>query len=216
MERLELLRNNTLFSALDDAQLTSLGRLFTERKITANTVIFQQGDSADALYLLLDGQVKVMLTGEDGKEVIIAILNRGDSFGEMALLDADGRSAQVMSMSPCRLLALSAADFRDWIAGNPKLAMAIIQQLSGRLRQANQTINSLATLDVKSRVARVLLEHSVQQRPQESICDLPSQAVIAKMVGASRERVNRALKALQADGLLILERGRPRLHQVHE
>lgn len=205
MDKLSALRGGSLFSVLEDGELETLSQLFVERHMESDRVIFQEGDSADALYLLLEGKVKVMLTDADGHEVIVSVLRGGDCFGEMALLDAGRRSAQIMTMAPSRFLVLASADFRGWIERNPRLAMAIIHQLSRRLRQANQTINSLATLDVKSRVARVLLEGAEQRVAEGMVIEMPTQTDLAKMVGASRERVNRALKTLEDEGFLRVD-----------
>ncbi len=208
MDRIEALQSSPLFSVLEGEDLESLARLFVERSVPSDTVLFQEGDPADALYLLLEGKVKVMLTDEEGREVIVSILQRGECFGEMALLDANGRSAQVMTMAQARLLILPRTDFGDWIGRNPNLAMAIIQQLSRRLRHANHTINNLATQGVQSRVARVLLEAAEPDGDRFVVTDPPTQADIASMVGASRERVNRALRALEEQGALRFEKQR--------
>ncbi|MFO7594403.1 MAG: Crp/Fnr family transcriptional regulator [Pseudomonadota bacterium] len=201
IDTLSALRTSSVFSGLEDEQLKSLSSLLVRRNIDADTVIFQEGDTANRFYLLLDGRVKVMLADPEGREVIVSILHAGESFGEMAFFDSGGRSAQVVTMTPVQLLVLTGADFRGWISRNPNLVMAIIQQVTHRLRQANQTINSLATLDLKSRVARFLLE-AAEGHPSGRVVDLPTQSDIAKMVGGSRERVNRALKDLEQQGFV--------------
>lgn len=202
MHARNILINTPLFSSLGNEELCAFEQYFKEKRIDKNTVVFQEQEEADAFFLLIEGKVKVMLTDREGREVIVAILGSGEYFGEMALLDTAGRSAQVMAMQPCRVLALAKDDFYRCLNGHPEIAMKIIQQLSQRLRRANDTINSLATLDVQARVARVLLEAAEYQNGQLIVEASLTQKDIANMVGASRERVNRTLKSLEEKGFL--------------
>lgn len=202
MHARNILINTPLFSSLGNEELCAFEQYFKEKKIDKNTVIFQEQEQADAFFLIIEGKVKVMLTDREGREVIVAILGSGEYFGEMALLDTAGRSAQVMAMQPCRVLALAKDDFYRCLNGHPDIAMKIIQLLSQRLRRANDTINSLATLDVQARVARVLLEAAEYQNGQLIVEEPLTQKDIANMVGASRERVNRTLKSLEEKGFL--------------
>lgn len=201
----DFLRQVPLFTALDEAQLENLARLFSTRSYAKHAIIFQEGGEGDAFYILREGKVKVMLSDEEGREVIISVLRAGDTFGEMALLDSDVRSARVVAMTPCEVMRLSRGDFVAWLGSNPNMAMVIIQELSRRLRRANQTIAALATQDVQHRVARLLL--SVAERREDGLIapQPPTQKDIAAMVGASRETVNRILKRLAEDGCIAYE-----------
>lgn len=214
MGKLTILRANPLFAALGEEELIAVSRLLIERQVAKDVVIFQEQDRADALYLLVEGKVKIMLTDAEGREVIVSILGSGECFGEMGLFDGSRRSAQVMSMVPSRLLVLDRGDFLNWLQRNPAMAMAIIQQLARRLRQANYTISNLATLNVESRVARVLTEAAESCGDTLTLDAPPTQQDIASMVGASRERVNRALRNLKSKGFLRIEGRRIILSQA--
>ena len=205
MNKLDMLRNAPLFESLNDDELHSLARTLTERSFKRGMVIFQEQDYADALFLILAGKVKVMLTDQDGNEVIVSLLGDGECFGEMGLFGTDGRSAQVVAMTDVCLLVLAKGDFGNWLERNASIALKIIQQLSQRLRKANSLINNLATLDVQSRVARVLLESAEQVDGQLQVAEPLTQQDMASMVGASRERVNRALKKLEKSGFIRME-----------
>lgn len=165
MHARNILINTPLFCSLGNEELCAFEQYFKEKKIDKNTVIFQEQEQADAFFLIIEGKVKVMLTDREGREVIVAILGSGEYFGEMALLDTAGRSAQVMAMQPCRVLALAKDDFYRCLNGHPDIAMKIIQLLSQRLRRANDTINSLATLDVQACRARSAGGSRISKRP---------------------------------------------------
>src|SRR5688572_32495367 len=128
-----------------------------ERSYPKGSVILFEDDPGDALYVVASGQVKVVLIGEDGREVILSVLGAGSFFGEMALLDDEPRSAHVFAMEESVLLSLRREDFRAQLARSPELGIALLRELSRRLRRADDTITSLMLLDVNGRVAHLLL-----------------------------------------------------------
>lgn len=200
--KIDLIRGVPLFGELCEEELDKLTRIAVVRKYPRNTTIFHEGDYADSLYLLQSGRVKIQLTDISGKEVIVSILQSGESFGEMALIDSKERCAQVVTMSDCELIVISSGEFRRLLADYPDLSLALLRQFSRRLRQANRNIGNLATLDVLGRVAHLLIEYSVEVGGEMVVRDLPTQKDIASMVGASREMVNRAFRHLTSNGYL--------------
>jgi CRP/FNR family cyclic AMP-dependent transcriptional regulator len=151
------------------------------------------------------GEVKVVLAGEDGRDVILNVLNVGDHFGELALIDGRPRSAHVIATQASSLLTLSRADFRRQVEQSPQVAWGLMVELSRRLRQADGTIGSLVLLDVPGRVAKVLLEHATPGEPATLVKQLTHQ-VIAQMIGASRETVSRAMAEFQEKGIISVQR----------
>src|SRR5229473_2687200 len=153
-----LLRNVPLFSLLSEGQLQLLTRVLSRKSFPKNSAVIAAGDPTDALYIVISGRLKVVMSGNEGREAILAILNRGDFFGEMGLIDQGPRSASVVTIEPCELLTITRTDFMKCLQKNFDLAMNVIRGLVGRLRQADNKIGSLALMDVCGRVARLLME----------------------------------------------------------
>ena len=191
-----------LFSTIPDEPLRSLATLFTRRSAPRNSVIMAEGDPTDSLYIVLSGRLKVMMSDADGKEVILNILGPGEFFGEMGLIDDAPRSASVVTLEPCELLAISKRDFKRCLAENFEITMALMRGLVRRLRDADRKIGSLALLDVYGRVARLLLDMAENVDGQKMVTKRLPKQDIAKMIGASREMVSRVMKDLQMGGYI--------------
>lgn len=202
-----LLHNVPLFAGLDEAQLSVLVRMIVRKSFARNAKIIGAGDPTDSLYIIIDGRVKVMLSDEHGREVILSILGRGEFFGEMGLLDDSPRSASVVTLEPCELLSISKSDFKRSLAENFDLSLMVMRGLVKRLREADGKIGSLALMDVYGRVARLLLEMADDVNGEKVIVKKLSKQDIAKMIGASREMVSRVMKDLQLGGYIEV-RGR--------
>jgi CRP/FNR family cyclic AMP-dependent transcriptional regulator len=194
-----------LFRELDRSAVRGFAELTREQKFAKGAMIVSEGDAGDALYVVRSGEVKVVLTGEDGREVILNVLNVGDHFGELALIDGRPRSAHVVSTQASSLLVLRRADFRRQVEQSPQVAWGLMVELSRRLRQADGTIGSLVLLDVPGRVAKVLLEHATPGEPAALVKQLTHQT-IAQMIGASRETVSRAMAEFQEKGIIAVQR----------
>jgi CRP/FNR family cyclic AMP-dependent transcriptional regulator len=201
-DKIGCIRNVSIFSGLSETDLEKLARISVLRRFPRNTTIFHEGDYAEALYVLQQGKVKIQITDEFGKEVILSVLQDGESFGEMALIDSQERCAEVVTMTACELIVISRDEFKRLLAESPDLPLALLRQFAHRMRQANRNIGNLATLDVLGRVARLLIESAVKENGSMVVRDLPTQKDMASMVGASREMVNRALKHLTSNGYL--------------
>src|SRR5919199_543727 len=154
---LEVLRRVPLFAELAEADLEALAALARERRYPKGSVIVFSGELGDALYVIARGRVKVVLLDEDGREVILALLGAGSFFGELALLDEEPRSAHVIAMEGSTLIMLRRADFQACLRQAPELSLALLRELSRRLRRADERIGALVLLDVPSRVAHLLL-----------------------------------------------------------
>ncbi|MBI5911096.1 MAG: cyclic nucleotide-binding domain-containing protein [Betaproteobacteria bacterium] len=196
-----------MFAGLDEAQLSVLVRMIVRKSFARNAKIIGAGDPTDSLYIIIDGRVKVMLSDEHGREVILSILGRGEFFGEMGLLDDSPRSASVVTLEPCELLSISKSDFKRSLAENFDLSLMVMRGLVKRLREADGKIGSLALMDVYGRVARLLLEMADDVNGEKVIVKKLSKQDIAKMIGASREMVSRVMKDLQLGGYIEV-RGR--------
>ena len=197
-----MLRSVPLFASLSEEPLRMLTTVVTRRSVTRSTIIMAAGDPVDSLYIVLSGRLKVMMSDADGKEVILSILGPGEFFGEMGLIDEAPRSASVVAIEPCELLAINRRDFKKCLAENFEMAMAVMRGLVRRLREADRKIGSLALLDVYGRVARLLLDMAETVDGQKMVTKRLPKQDIAKMIGASREMVSRVMKDLQTGGYI--------------
>ena len=197
-----MLRSVPLFASFAEEPLRTLTTVVTRRSVTRGTIIMAAGDPTDSLYIVLSGRLKVMLSDADGKEVILTIIGPGEFFGEMGLIDDAPRSASVIAIEPCELLAITRRDFRKCLAENVEMSMAVMRGLVRRLREADRKIGSLALLDVYGRVARLLLDMAETVDGQKMVTKRLPKQDIAKMIGASREMVSRVMKDLQVGGFI--------------
>ena len=195
-----LLRNVPLFSMLPEGQLQLLTQVLSRKAYPKSSTIIAAGDATDAMYIVVSGRLKVFMSDKEGQEVILAILNQGEYFGEMGLIAQAPRSATVTTIEPCELLTITRTDFTKCLKGNFDLTMNVIRGLVKRLREADKKIGSLALMDVYGRVARLLLEMAETIDGQKVVTKKLTKRDIAKMIGASREMVSRVMKELQTSG----------------
>lgn len=194
-----------LLSGLDPAELARFADMTRERSYPKGSVILFEDDPGDSLFLVKNGRVKVVLIGEDGREVILGILTVGDHFGELSLIDGNPRSAHVIAMDDAQLIVLRREDFRRRVEESPRVAWALLVEISRRLRRADEQIGSLVLLDVDGRIARLLLDAAAESGGQTIEKRLTHQT-IAQMIGASRETVSRAMREFQDNGLISVQR----------
>jgi CRP/FNR family cyclic AMP-dependent transcriptional regulator len=197
-----ILRNVPLFAVLDEAQLRALSSVMARKSAPKNRTIIKAGDPTDSLYIVIAGRIKVQMSDDEGKEVILAVLGPGDFVGEMGLLDGAPRAASVVTIEQSEFVSISKEDFNALLKDNFELAMVIIRGLVKRLREADRKIESLALLDVYGRVARVLLEFSEDVGGRKIVKGKLPRQDIAKMIGASREMVSRVMKGLEVEGYI--------------
>lgn len=201
MSATDVLRKVPLFSDLSEADLASFAEVARAREYPKNSVILFEDDPGDSLYIVSTGQVKVVLIGEDGREVILSVLSDGDFFGEMALIDDEPRSAHVIAMKDSHLLVLRRDDFQTQVTGHPQIALRLLKVLVQRLRRADEKIGGLVLLDVNGRVARLLLDLADESGGPKVTRRL-THHTIAQMIGSSRETVSRAMRELVDRGLI--------------
>ena len=203
----ERLRHVPLFSHLSELELARVLAAARTRTHTRNSIILFENDPGDALFVVLAGEVKVVLAGEDGREVILSILKEGDFFGEMALIDDRPRSATVVATADSILLVLRRADFQACLEENPRIAFGLLQELSRRLRLADDKIGALVLLDVNGRIARLLLTLA-DEHDGLSVPRTVTHHTIAQMIGSTRETVTRTLREMQERGLVRITKDR--------
>jgi CRP/FNR family cyclic AMP-dependent transcriptional regulator len=198
-----------MFSLLPGDQLLLLTQVLSRKPYPRNSTVIAAGDPADALYIVISGRLKVMMSDNEGREIILAILHQGEVFGEMGLIDQAPRSATVVAMESCELLTITRTDFTKCLQKNFDLTMNVIRGLVKRLREADKKIGSLALLDVCGRVARLLLEMAETVDGQKVVTKKLPKQQIAKMIGATREMVTRVMKEMETNGHIEV-----RAHQI--
>jgi len=197
-----VLRALPIFETLDDECLRPIMKAASLRSIPRHTVVLHAGDSTDNIYFVLSGSLKVQVSDEDGREVILSKLGPGELFGEMGVLDDNPRSATVLAVEPSEVVVMGKADFKKCLADNPDVSLFIMRNLTRRLRMADRNIESLALLDVYGRVARLLLEAAETIDGRKVVMQKITKQDIGKMIGASREMVSRVMRDLTAQGLI--------------
>ncbi len=202
------LRDIPLFSPLDDAELEALIEVIFTRSYAKNSVIINEGDETDALYIITEGKVKITKTHDDGREIVIAVLTEDDYFGEMSLIDEQPRSANVVTKTPVQLSIVKKEDFQAILLKKPELALHIMKGLSQRLRAADSMIESLALMDVYGRIARLLLDLAESVDDKLMVSEPLTHQDIANMVGSSREMVSRIMKDLANGGYISVKQKR--------
>ncbi len=197
MDRLDLLRIVPIFTDLEDEVFKKIVDIGLERKYTKNSIVFLEEEIGAILFIILNGRVKVVRTDDNGKEVILSILGQGDFFGEMALLDDLPRSATVVALDKSELFIIHRRDFLDLIERTPKVATALLRELTLRLRKSNEQIENLSLKDAVGRVATVILQLADEvgkiRKGAVVIEDFPVQQDLANMAGTSRETISRTI-----------------------
>lgn len=201
-----LLKGVELFSELNEDQLVMLANLVVVQNFNRDeTVVLEGDDSVQALYLIASGSVQVYMTGVDGRETILSFLERGDFFGEMSLIDGEPRSASVRTVTDAQMMIIHRDSFLTLIRQTPEIAMALLSEMSKRLRKANKQIGSLSTMSVSGRVAGTLLNlmeergvriHTDNGTMVTVIHNRPTQQQLADMSGTTRETVSRICSML--------------------
>lgn len=202
-------RKFPLFADLDDRELAAIAAVAKSRRYAKDDVVFYADESGDVFCLIREGQVKVTMISPEGKEIILKLLGPGDFFGEMALLDDEPRSATVVATEALELITIWRNDFLQILSENFSIARKVLAELSRRLRSASSRIESLATMDVYGRLARLFLDLARDQgKPLENgyvAVTRPTHQAMANMIGTSRETVSRLIHDLMRQGLLVSE-----------
>ncbi|CAA9211717.1 MAG: cAMP-binding proteins - catabolite gene activator and regulatory subunit of cAMP-dependent protein kinases [uncultured Chloroflexi bacterium] len=201
-----------LFVSLSPQQLEELGRMARRQRFARDEVIFYQGDPGDSFYVILSGQVKVSVSSPEGQEAILVMLDGGESFGELALLDEQPRSATIEATGPTEVLVMRKDEFHRLIHHYPDIALHLLRVMTKRLRDTDQLVQDAAFLDVAERLAKKLLQliDSHGRRSDRGIeLDIHlTQQDLAAMIGATRESVNKQLGAFRDRGILSVDRQR--------
>jgi len=200
------------FLGLSEHDIAALSRRAVTRAFPKNTIILNEGDQTDSLYIILSGRVKVFLANEEGKEIVLDTQGPGEYFGEM-VLDEGPRSASVMTLEPCRFQLIPKDDVKALLQNHPDFAMHLVRKLIYRGRVLTEHVKSLALQNVYGRFAKLLNEMAVPQDGKRVLQEKLSQQEMANRVGASREMINRIVKDLTTGGYISVDGQRIVIHK---
>ncbi|MFH1196038.1 MAG: Crp/Fnr family transcriptional regulator [bacterium] len=198
-----------IFSELPPETIEKISQIGNRKSYKKENVILMEEEAGGALFVIITGKVKVARSSHDGREVILSILSDSDFFGEMALLDGMTRSATVIALEDAELFIIQREDFLGMLRDHPEIAIALLQELTKRLRAADVKIKALSLKDAEGKVATVILQLAddigkIRQGIVE-IDRLPLQQDLANMAGTSRETISRTLHSFAKKGLVELE-----------
>jgi CRP/FNR family transcriptional regulator, cyclic AMP receptor protein len=192
------------FAPLQPETLRAIAATGVVRSFPRNTVLINEGDLGDALYVILSGRVKVFSSNEAGREFVIDFHKAGEYVGEMTL-DGEPRSASVMTVESTTCAVVNRTQFRDFILAHPDFAMHLIERLIHRVRVTTGNLKSLALSDVYGRMVRLLNALAKDVGGRQVVPEKLTQQEIADRVGASRDMIGKLLKDLVAGGYLGVE-----------
>ncbi|ARP99793.1 Crp/Fnr family transcriptional regulator [Pseudorhodoplanes sinuspersici] len=206
-DKLAFLRNHPIFGVLDSDLLERLRAHALQKTFSHGTTIFSKGDAGSSLFVILEGQVKVISFSPLGKNAVFNVLSAGDIFGEIALLDGGERTADVTAVTDCKLMVIERRDFLPLVHGRPDIAQKLIEVLCARLRNTSRQVEEVMFLDLAARLAKALIRLLPPNSKSGHNKLMLTQNEIAQIVGASRESTNKQLREWEEKKWVRLERG---------
>lgn len=208
IDKHDMLRSHPVFGQCAEPLLRRLGTYATVRRVPKGTVIFSKDDVGAGLFAVLSGTVKISLPSADGREALLNLIQPGELFGEIALLDGRSRTADAVAMTDCELMVIDRRDFIPFVRNEPDLALKLIEVLCGRLRWASEHFAEVLFLDLPGRLAKTLLRLSEQEdkRGARRMVKI-TQRELSQLIGMSRESTNKQLRMWERSGWIRLERG---------
>ncbi|HMU42866.1 MAG TPA: Crp/Fnr family transcriptional regulator [Ignavibacteriaceae bacterium] len=208
-DKTNFLKNIPIFSDLEENSLNQILGLGSLKMYAKDEIILNEDEVGTALFVIVKGKVKISRSSKDGKEVILTIMNESDFFGEMAILDGFSRSATVTALEESKLFIIQRNDFLALLKNHTEVSIALLQELTQRLRAAGMKIKALSLKDAEGKVASVILQLAEEigkiKQGVVEIEKLPYQHELANMAGTSRETISRTLHTFAKKGLVELD-----------
>ena len=208
VEPLTLIRGHPLFRHLPPARIAELAARMVRKLVPRGSLIFSKDDPGAGLIGVVSGMVKISVPSADGREAVLNIINAGEIFGEMALLDGCPRSADAMTMSDCELVFIDRRDFITLLRSQPDVGIKVIEFLCARLRRTSEQVQDVMFLNAPTRLAKALLQ--LAGKRQNSGAEHKAkitQREISQIIGLSREMTNKQLRIWERTKWVKLERG---------
>lgn len=219
-ETADLLASLEAFSVLEDRELEQMAQVAVPRTFDRGEVIFREGDSGEALYVVRTGSVSIQREHGDGRTLALAELRTGSMFGELAAFGGEVRSATAEALEETALVAILGPDMQRVLRNNPDIALKLLAGLAERVRRLNDRLLAQSFQTVPGRVAgALLLQTMARQEEGAGATDVlvrATQAEIAQLAGTSRESASRFLATLEREGVVELGRGKVTVHDPEQ
>ena len=207
LNRRELLSKVYIFAGIGDAELDMLAARTVRKQLATREELFHKGDRSDEAYAILRGKLKAAATSEDGREITFSISSEGEIIGEVAMLAGGRRTATVTALTPAEVLVIRRRDLLDVMRRQPEIAIACMAALASRLAHVSEAMEDALFRNLPIRLARLLVtladEYGVDE-PEGTRIDLRlSQTELGNLVGATREAVNKQMRAFEQNGVLV-------------
>ncbi len=213
-----VLRQIPLFASLEASAIDRLSRAVRPKALKSDEILFLKGDEGEAMYIVRDGAIKIVLPSETGEEFIVALLKKNDFFGVMAMLDGETRSADAVAMGPSEIFVLGRNDFLSILQSDMNALKTILCDLSRMIRKTDDLLGDVCFFTISTRLSKKLIELAETIGIREGkgvVLDIDlTQKELGDMVGATRESVNKELRVMREQGLIDLEGSRIRIVDV--
>ncbi|MDH3449216.1 MAG: Crp/Fnr family transcriptional regulator [Gammaproteobacteria bacterium] len=193
---IDLLAKLPPYDLLDEKGRESLMRISVRRTYRKNRVVIQQGDDSNTMFVLFEGEMKVYVEDDQGKQLTVRMLKSGDSFGEVALIGDFPRTASVATLTDCVVYAFSKENYLAFLRAYPEILLALSKTLANRLRDTTEELGSIALSDVYGRVRYIFNKYALNGEGQVQVPKFTHRE-ISGMIGSSREMVSKILKELE-------------------
>jgi len=204
MADLSILRQVVFFGGLSDERLEVLGDYMSTHHYKKNTIVMNQGDPTDSLFVVAKGRCRLYRSDASGRELVISMRGVGDYFGALALLDGQGRAYSVQTLEAATLYQIPRHDFLAMLDAHPEIALNLLRSMAERMRRMAEDVSCLALMDVYGRLAHILNKESEEVDGVRKTGRLTQQD-LADMTGASREMIGRIMKDLREGGYISVE-----------
>jgi CRP/FNR family cyclic AMP-dependent transcriptional regulator len=203
-----VLREHPLFGGLDSDIIDRLASYAHTKAIAAGTTIFAKGDPGTSLFAVCTGTVKISNHSAEGKDAVFNLINAGEIFGEIALLDGQPRTAEALALSDCELMVIDRRDFVPLVRSQPDIALKLIEVLCARLRRTSEQVEDMIFLDLRARLAKTLLWLAKRSKSSSKASRVAiTQRELGLIIGMSRESTNKQLREWEEQQWVRLERG---------
>lgn len=206
-DKLAILRGHPMFGLLDPDTIEHLASYAHTKSATAGTTIFAKGDPGTSLFAVCTGTVKIFNRSLDGKDAVFNLIEAGEIFGEIALLDGRSRTADAVAMTDCELMVIDRREFIPLVQSRPDIALKLIEALCGKLRHTTEQVEDVLFLDLPARLAKTLLWLVKNNKSSTAGRVTITQREIGQIIGMSRESTNKQLRQWELRKWVRLERG---------
>ena len=189
------------YDTLDEAALQALASIAVTRHYRKNHVIIYQGDDTNSMFILYQGEMRVYVEDENGRQLTVRLLKPGDSLGEVALIGDFPRTASVVTITPCTVASFTRANYLAFLKQHPDLLLALARSLAVMVRETTEELGSIALADVYGRLRHIIEKYAVESGQKRQLPRFTHRE-IAGMIGSSREMVSKSLKELENNGYI--------------